>query len=426
MNIPQQKPPQFATPKGNERDRLVAARAALLLGEPLFGIIVSRLKLTDVPWIMTAGTDGKRFCYNPAYIAALSDDEITGLWVHEAFHIMDGHLWRFVKGMDQHTANLAMDYAIDPLGKKYRFTIPNETVNPEWHGWAWEQIYEALIQEQQKQQKQGGQGKPGKQGQCKGNGQGKGKDGDKDGNGSGAPKGAPTQMPAKDFLMLPEETEQLKSEWKQVISAAAQIAKMRGKLPGDLELLVGDLLAPKVAWRSLLHRFAQAVAKSDFTWKRPSMRYMPLGCYLPSLHSEQMPPIVIGWDTSGSMNSPTIRAQIGGEVQSIIDEVRPEITHCVYFDDGVQRVQEFDPYDVIKPMPKGGGGTSFIPVFDWIEEQGIEPACLIMVTDCYGDYPDAAPSYPVLWACTTKPSQLGHYTPPFGELVYIDEEGIEE
>lgn len=412
MNLPQQTPAKFATPKGNERDRLVAARASLILGEPLFGIIASRLKLVEAVWIITAGTDGKRFVYNPAYIAGLTDQEVIGLWVHEAYHIMDGHLWR-MRECDPEVRNIAMDYAIDPLCQKYRFTVPNPLVNPAWHGWAAEQIYVELLKHQKKQcgGGGGGQGKPGQT-------QGKQGNGNQPGEGNG-----PKTTPIKDFLMQPEESEKLKSEWKQAISAAAQIAKMRGKLPGDLELLVGELLAPIVDWRSLLRRFAQACAKADFTWKRPSMRYMPLGCYLPSLHSERMPPMVVGWDTSGSMNSQTLRARIGGEMQSIIDEVAPEITHCVYFDDGVQNVQEFDPHDLIKPMPKGGGGTSFEPVFDWIEEQSVEPACLIMFTDCYGSYPDTAPPYPVLWASTTKPSQIPEsYYPPFGEVVFIDEE----
>ena len=55
---------------------------------------------------------------------------------------------------------------------------------------------------------------------------------------------------------------------------------------------------------------------------------------------------------------------------------------------------------------KGGGGTSFVPVFDWVEDRIAEgedvPQCLIYLTDGYGDAPEVEPDYPVLWVCTSS------------------------
>jgi predicted metal-dependent peptidase len=63
---------------------------------------------------------------------------------------------------------------------------------------------------------------------------------------------------------------------------------------------------------------------------------------------------------------------------------------------------------------QGGGGTSFVPVFKWIEENDIEPEALVYLTDMYGDFPSKAPSYPVLWGSISKGVPA-----PFGEVVDV-------
>jgi predicted metal-dependent peptidase len=60
----------------------------------------------------------------------------------------------------------------------------------------------------------------------------------------------------------------------------------------------------------------------------------------------------------------------------------------------------------------GGGGTDFAPVFKHVEEQGIEAACLVYLTDMYGSFPKSAPDYPVLWVSTSHIDNA-----PFGEVL---------
>ena len=62
---------------------------------------------------------------------------------------------------------------------------------------------------------------------------------------------------------------------------------------------------------------------------------------------------------------------------------------------------------------KGGGGTDFRPVFEWVEARGMSPVCLIYLTDlCCNAYPNP-PSYPVLWVTDSRRHA------PFGETVKI-------
>ena len=65
----------------------------------------------------------------------------------------------------------------------------------------------------------------------------------------------------------------------------------------------------------------------------------------------------------------------------------------------------------------GGGGTSFIPPFEWLEERGIRPDCLVYFTDMGGSFPQDDPGFPVIWCDTT-----GDYNDrvKFGEIVRVE------
>jgi len=64
----------------------------------------------------------------------------------------------------------------------------------------------------------------------------------------------------------------------------------------------------------------------------------------------------------------------------------------------------------------GGGGTSFVPVFQWIEDKGLRPDALVYLTDMMGTFPDEPPPYPVIWGSISDPER---YPAPFGDLVHI-------
>jgi predicted metal-dependent peptidase len=412
--LPQQTPPKFEKPKGDERKRLKKARTALLLGQgTFFGLLALKLELVEAPWIVTAGVDGKHFFYNPAYIAPLADEELRGLWGHEVMHCANGHLWR--RGSREHQKwNWAADYAIDPILKEAGLKVPNETVNPAWKGLSGEQVY-PLLPEPPKRPTGGGggQGQP-QQGQGGQPGQGQ--------QGQGDPR-APQYMPGKDVMLDPagDEARQMQAEWKEATIQAAKAAKGQGKLPSNLEMLIDEWVQPRVDWKSVMRRFVQQTAKSDYRWRLPSQRHAARGYYLPRVESDEVPPMCIGWDTSGSHWDRKTQLAVGAEVLEILTEVRPQKIHVGYFDSILQGTAEWEPGDTFNPKPKGGGGTDFRPVFEWIEKEGIEPCCLVMVTDCMGTFPEQPPSYPVLWASTIQPEKLHEtYRPPFGEVVYVD------
>ena len=109
-------------------------------------------------------------------------------------------------------------------------------------------------------------------------------------------------MPGKDGNKPTEaEKAQNAQDWKIATQQAAQAAKMAGKLPRSLARYVEELLEPVVDWREALRQFVDQIARNDYTWTRPNSRYFSRGLILPSLYNQEIPPLVVAVDTSGSI-----------------------------------------------------------------------------------------------------------------------------
>jgi predicted metal-dependent peptidase len=82
----------------------------------------------------------------------------------------------------------------------------------------------------------------------------------------------------------------------------------------------------------------------------------------------------------------------------------------------VQRIQRWTSADGALTLdPVGGGGTSHVWVFNWIERAGANPACVICLTDLATEFPDQLPGSPVVWAVVGET----RVTPPFGQVVSL-------
>lgn len=114
--------------------------------------------------------------------------------------------------------------------------------------------------------------------------------------------------------------------------------------------------------------------------------------------------VVVAVDTSGSISQKELTIFLT-ELQNILDVAKPELVYLVPCDARVHEVTQLSADDNLAGMNiplGGGGGTSFIPVFDWIEENGIDPAALVYLTDMYGSFPEEKPPYTVIWAATSN------------------------
>lgn len=207
-------------------------------------------------------------------------------------------------------------------------------------------------------------------------------------------------------------------EWKTAVAAGVEAAKARGKLPSSLEKLFGNLLNPKVPWQDVIQAFFnRKVGSGSYDWRRADRRLIVRDIYAPGRSGYGAGCVVVGFDTSGSIYCvPELLETFLSEVGGILQEVKPKQLFVVWCDARVHKYDEVDELTDLKGLkPKGGGGTSFVPVFDWIEEQGLTPDCLVYMTDGDGMFPQEAPKYPVLWADISNNEKKY----PFGDVVQI-------
>ncbi|CAG9180497.1 hypothetical protein LMG23992_04257 [Cupriavidus laharis] len=404
------------------RDRISKQRSQLILSQPFFGALLMRLQLVEDPSCKTFWVDGVSLGYNPAYVATLSDLELRGSLAHEVLHPANGHCWR--RGVrDAARWNQACDYAINPLVLNAGLQLPaGALIDGRFLGKSAEEVYAMLRQEASDQAPPQVPPQPQQEGNGEGDGgsppQPDGQDGNAEGTAGDEPSQASPEFSPGEVRQQPQADQQtLANEWKVATMQAAKAAQMRGKLPGELSAMVESATRASVDWRAVLHRFAFEQTRSDYSWAMPNRRYTHMGLYLPALHDQSVGDAVFVRDTSGSVFDETQR-QFGAEIEAVFASLQPRRLFVLDCDTRIAQVQCFERGQAIElGAICGGGGTSFVAPFDWLEEQGIAPAFLVYLTDMHGKFPSAPPAYPTLWASTTPLHRIA--PPPFGEALEV-------
>jgi len=211
-----------------------------------------------------------------------------------------------------------------------------------------------------------------------------------------------------------QQREDLSVQWQQRLAGAAQQAMQAGKMGGSLARLVDHMLQPSLPWRMLLARYLSYTARNDYSYMRPSNRRDGPAIY-PSLRSTEVN-IVVVVDTSGSISSAEI-AEFLSEINSIKGQLSARITLLACD----AKIAEscpwvYEPWEEIELPEKlqGGGGTSFLPPFHWLEGRDIQPDLLVYFTDAEGEFPAQEPATDVLWLIK------GKNKPPFGTRVQLN------
>jgi predicted metal-dependent peptidase len=75
--------------------------------------------------------------------------------------------------------------------------------------------------------------------------------------------------------------------------------------------------------------------------------------------------------------------------------------------------ETFDSLEQKKSF-KGGGGTDMCRIFEYVEENKLEPEAIIVLTDGYTPFPNII-KYPTLWAITSE-----HILAPAGSTIHIN------
>jgi predicted metal-dependent peptidase len=408
-----------ATLTHEQERKMEIARVAFMVSSPFYSHLYYSLGrevfTKDIP---TAATDGRRILLNPDYVCGFTVPEQVFILAHEMSHLVSQHPTRMVHykredklrnlPYDQRFANVCADYCINADLVETGIG----TINPAWlfdkaikGSELWEDVYERLF----------------KPGMCppppqrKGGGQG-GRKGDQqalDGDGTFDEILEPS-TDADGGADLPSE-----SEFKEAVAQAYAVAKAMGDVPGSIQRMVEEILAPQIDWREHVRLLVTGkVGYRGETWTKPNRRRLVMNpiTIMPGRNGHGCNTVVVGVDTSGSVGPDEMRVFMS-ELSGVLQDVRPKRIVVIGCDAAVSQVDELwsvDEFEALRVKGiKGGGGTRFEPVFDYVKEQDLRPEALIYLTDMEGTFPSEAPAYPVIWAAT------GDHVGPFGDTVRI-------
>jgi predicted metal-dependent peptidase len=396
------------------REKLITARVGLLLRASFFGNLATRLKLVNADeWCGTAATDGRNFYYNSRFIDQLRPKEIEFLFGHEVLHCVYDHFGR--RGdRDPMLFNVANDYAVNGDLKKHRvgefITSVPCLYDSKFEGKSSEEIYDILYENAEKINMSD---LIDKLLDDHLDGEGDGDDGDDDGDEKDG-RGKKPKLSA-------EERQKIRDEIKEAVLSAAAASDGAGNLPAGVRRLIQDMTAPKMNWRELLRMQLESTIKSDFTWMRASRRGWHMDAVMPGMKNDELIDIAIGIDASGSIDERMLRDFLA-ETQGIMDQFQSYKIHIFTFDTGVYNPAQYnsDNLDSICDYEvKGGGGTDFDAIFNYLKEEQIEPKRLVVFTDGYpfGSWGDEnyADTVWIIHGNTTV-------VPPWGQYAYYEKE----
>lgn len=377
---------------------LSLAQSQLVLKHPFFAYLVLRHEIILGEGVVpTAGADARgRIYVNPRFLLGKhvgTTAKAVFLLAHEVLHIVSLHCHPATTlGRSKQACNIAMDKVINEtlIAEKVGEFIDGGQRHPGAEKMTWEQLYQ------------------------EGRGGGGGDDDDGGGGGGGI---GDDLVPCPDGEPTGAEAEQLKLQAKADVAAAAQAAKMQGKLSANMARMVEEMVHVPTPWHSILERFMQGFVSSDYSWRRPNRRFAWQGLYLPSLDRvPRMGRVGIIGDTSGSVTQRMIDA-FQAHTNRIIETCLPEEVVLLSVDDAVCNVQRFtvDEYP-IKWEPRGFGGTDMRKGWQWFEDSGEEFDCIVCLTDGYTPWPDDVRTPSIVLSTTDQvaPARVGetvHFDP---------------
>ena len=355
-------------------EKLTTARVGLLLKQPFFGNMATRMKLVNADdWCPTAATDGRSFFYNTKFVNSLNAKELEFLFGHEIGHCVFDHFGR--KGSrDAKLSNIAQDFAVNQIlvdervGQK--ITKVQICQDNKYRGMAWEEIYDELYEKAEKISMEDLLKQLGDTLDEHLEEAGAGGDDEKDGKGK--PK------------LSKEQIKQIKDEIKEAMIQSAQAAGA-GKVPAGIMRMIKDLTEPKMDWREVLRMNIQSIIRNDYSFQRPNRKSQHSGAILPGMKNDETVDVAVAIDMSGSIGDADAKVFLS-EVKGIMDQYADYKIDLWTFDTevyGYVQISQDNDHELLEYQPQGGGGTDFEVNWQFMIENDIQPKKFIMFTDGY-------------------------------------------
>ncbi len=350
-----------------------------MLENPYFGTLVTRLEMKINNNIASVRPLGDTLEYNDEYLDVLSSDEVMSILANSAMHQALFHTERGA-GKVGSVWHLASDYAINDLLMENGFVLPPlANYSSRFERLYAEQIYTTLLGELDLQEDEVEE----------------------------------REQQESEEIGEEEIPQELLSQeaYEMILEQLGAKMEKQGEIPKGIDRFVERRQLAQISWRDELYRYVNAHAKSDYRMFPPSKKHLYRGIALPSIHGEELK-IAVAIDTSASIDDELLRLFLSElyEIMQIFPHYIIELIEC---DAKIQNTQRLTPLEPLVPTLKGGGGTDFRPVFDYIEEINEDFKFLIYFSDGQGNFPNYLPMIDTLWVM----SEICEV--PFGEVLTI-------
>ena len=365
-------------------------KAELMVRMPFWGDILSHVDVVENNGFETACTNGRVIYYNSQFMRSLNKGQRNYILLHELFHIVLLHFKR-QNGKDQEIWNVAADYVVngmlEQLIKETRETSsfmgisfkrpPCGCFLERYDDQSVEEIYNDIYSDNRK----------------------------KRGFSilllrsvyDGSPRNKPekTKMDPGDFDLVIELTEEeeriLEKEINEIVeNALKNWSKDRSSelVRRQINILKHDKRLP---WKRILKRLLMESEADETSYDHPERKYLHMELILPGVGTEsirsKLDNIWAFIDASGSIDEEEMNAFVT-QLYDICRQFDSKANigfwdtsmHEVFADVSAAKVAECGTYY--------SGGTDVNAVYDYIEENRIDPRVMLILTDGYFDPPD--------------------------------------
>jgi len=368
------------------------AKAKLLVEYPYFGTLASKVKIILNDNIESFKSDGSTLEYNDDYFAGLEINELEFIFANAAMHKSLAHENR-KNGRSGWLWQMATDMAINDMLVENGLKLPyGAQYRERFTGMYAEEIYAELKSDILRD------------------------DEDLEYEADDARDVEPNdkneeQSKSQTQEELQEEIFQEQLAAEEAISLLESEFK-KGEAPSYIERFFKVDFLGKIDWRDELKSALDRYFKDDYLLIPPNKKFLSQGIYLPSTTSQTFR-LIIAIDSSGSVDE-NLLSEFLSEVNFLMSLVSHYQIELIICDEKIHLHKTFYSGESLDIEIKGGSGTNFRPVFEFVEREFDDVKLLLYFTDLEGKFPFEEPPYSVKWI-TPKAQDV-----PFGELIILE------
>ena len=378
----------------NANTLLIKAKSQLTTKYPYFGMLASRLKHEESENIESYASNGVRFLYNPDFINSCTIEELSFILTNCVMHHILSHQQRKLKRKG-YLWQLATDYAINNLLFKNGMKMPHGVnYDKKFKNMYAEEIYDFLKKELIESGVDAFDDEKVQQNDEQKNNRDN------------------TQKFRKVKKIQENLDERDEEQWEYASALAKEVSTRKSLMPLGFERLAKKVVAQNIDWKFELYNAINRHMRNNYAFMPPNKKHLYRGFALPSLTSDTLS-LIVAIDTSGSIQEEILGAFIE-EFKAIMQNFPAVNIELLIADAKVHAHYSFRGAEDIEFVLKGGGGTDYRPVFEYIDANFPMSSMLLYFTDGDGIFPKIPPAYEVLWALSNKKERI-----PFGRALVI-------